>query len=230
MQKTSPRRSPGPGDYPSAKAIVYTGGVPATLRLLLAAWIVSAVALSGCGQRRFANENDILRARVLELETAVTALEDRITELEAELAARVVAPASPSPEIAANTPHVARITIGRLSHLRDIDEDGTPDTLIAYVTPTDGRGRFVQLVGHLTVHAALLPARTDSDTIGRRVLSPSEVRAAYRSSMMGTHYTIEVPISLPGDADQFTECDVRATYDDGRTNQRFETSRAIALR
>lgn len=209
--------------------IVYTGGVPALIRPLLTAWITLAFALSGCGQRHFANESDVLRARVLELETEAAALEKRIAELEAELSASA-APDPRPPEIIANTPHVTGISIGRLSHLRDTDEDGTPDMLIVYIDSTDGRGRFVQLVGHLTVHAALLPARAEARTIGRRLLAPGEVRAAYRSGVTGTHYTIEVPVSLPEDAGEFAECDVRATYDDGRTGKRFEAHRAISLR
>lgn len=203
--------------------------MPALVHLLATACIVPAFALSGCGQRHFANENDVLRARVLELETELTTLEKRITELEAELNAAATPDAIP-PEIIANTPHVTGISIGRLSHLRDIDEDGTPDKLIVYINPTDGRGRFVQLAGRLSVHAALLPARAEARTIGRRLLAPAEVRAAYRSGITGTHYTIEVPVSLPEDADEFAECDVRATYDDGHTGKRFEAHRAIPLR
>jgi hypothetical protein len=199
-------------------------------RLLLAAGVVAVFVVSGCGQRRFSNENDVLRARVLELEKEAAALEKRIIELEAELAAQAIPPDGQSMEITANTPHVAAISIDRLSHIRDDDKDGTPDTLIVYVKPADGRGRFVQLVGRLHLHAALLPMREESQTIALLELSPGEVRDAYRSSFTGTHYTIEAPLALPADAAASAECDVCITYEDGRTGQRFEEHRAIALR
>ena len=199
-------------------------------RLFLAAGIAAALVTSGCGPRRFANENDVLRARVLELETEAAALEKRIVELEAELAARTSPPDPATTEIAANTPHVAAITIDRLSHVRDDDRDGTPDTLIVYVRPVDGRERFVQFVGRLSLHAALLPADDESMTIARVELSPGEVRDAHRSSVMGTHYTIEAPLALPPGAAGFAECTVHVIYEDGRTGQSFEEHSAIALR
>jgi hypothetical protein len=199
-------------------------------RLLSAIWIIAVVIVSGCGHRRFANENDVLRARVLELEMETAAMKKRNTELEAELAAMTAPPASLSPEIAAATPHVTGITIGRLSHLCDDDGDGAPDKLIVYVIPADGRGRFIQLVGQLSLEAALLPTDDEPRTIARAKLSPGEVRDAYRSSFTGTHYTIEAPVSLPADAAAFEKCDVRVTYDDGRSGRRFEAHRAIPLR
>jgi hypothetical protein len=200
------------------------------LPLLTAAAIVATAALIGCGRRDFANENDVLRARVLELETQTAALERRIVELEAELAAQTIPPASLAPEIAANTPQVADISIDRLSHFQDDDEDGTIDALIVYIVPADGRDRFVQLVGRLSLHAALLPMDDEPQTIARVDLSPGAVRDAYRSSFMGTHYTIDAPVSLPADAAAFDACDVRVTYEDGRTGRRLEAHRAISLR
>jgi hypothetical protein len=202
----------------------------ALFRLLAAVCLTSALLTCGCGQRRFTNENDALRVKVLELETELAALKQRNAELEAELAAAAAADRALPAEITANIPHVAGIAISRLSHLRDADEDGTPDTLVVYVNPTDGLGRFVQLVGRLSLHAALLPMDEQPRTIVRVALTPDEVRAAYRSAITGTHYTIEAPISLPEDADAFAECDVRVAYEDGRSGRRLEAHRAIRLR
>jgi hypothetical protein len=202
----------------------------ALLRLLAAVCLTSALLTCGCGQRRFASENDALRAKVLELETELAALKKRNTELKAELAAAAGSDHALPEEITANIPQVTGIAISRLSHLRDADEDGTPDTLIVYVNPTDGLGRFVQLAGRLSVHAALLPMDGEPRTIVRLALSPDEVRAAYRSGITGTHYTIEAPVSLPEDAGAFAECDVRITYEGGRSSQRLEAHRAIKLR
>ncbi len=83
-------------------------------------------------------------------------------------------------------------------------------------------------MGNLSVHIALLPADGEAFTIGRLVLSPEELRATYRSGITGTHYTIEVPITL--NADRAAACDARVVYIDGRSGQRFEAHRSIALK
>ena len=97
-----------------------------------------------------------------------------------------------------------------------------------YVQPVDGLGRFVQLVGHLTVHVGVLPATGDARTLGHVDLSPAELRDAYRSGITGTHYTIEIPLEDPGAAGSV--CDARVHYVDGRTGRRFEAHRSIRRR
>ncbi len=199
--------------------------------LLLAALLMLS---GGCGPRNFANENDVLRARVVELEDELSALRSRSIELEAELAVVSAAGDSLSEEIRANTPRLVKIEIGRRSHVRNGDDEAPSDAagevLVIYIKPSDGMGRFLQLVGELAVHAAVLPAGGDSITIGRVALSAAEVRAAYRSGFTGTHYTVELPIVLPGNADEFGECDVRVTHIDGLTGKTYEAHSAVLLR
>jgi hypothetical protein len=196
------------------------------VRAVLAAAVAGAAGCRGGGD--FANENDALREKVLDLERDLARSRRRITELEAELAT-IAAVEAGDEVIHANTPHVATLDIGRLSHVRDLDEDGTVDTLVLYVTPADGLGRFVQLVGELTAHAAVLPGGGEAVTIGRVVLPPGELRASYRSGVTGTHYTVHVPIAIPPDAG-VAEGDVSVVYTDGRTGRRHEAHRAVALR
>ncbi len=162
----------------------------------------------------------------MDLQLQVGTLERRNQELEAGLAEVSARPDSLPEEIVANTPHVARIHISRLSHVRDDDGDGKTDTLIVYVRPVDGLGRFVQIVGSLAIHAGVLPVGEDAVTIGRIELSPGEVRAAYRSGATGTHYTIQMPFESPFDA---SECDVRVTYTDGRSGRAYNAHESIAL-
>jgi len=204
--------------------------VPRYARFILPALLVPLLLLPGCRGRDFANENDILRARVMELEDELAEAVRRNAELRAELASVAAVPASLSEAVRASTPHVTDIAIGPLSHLRDENRDGAIDTCIAYVSPSDALGRFVQMVGELSVHVGLLPADRDAITIGRAALSPAQLRAAYRSGMTGTHYTIAVPVVLPDDAGAYRECVVHVVYIDGRTARRLEAHRVIRLR
>ncbi|MHC4220460.1 MAG: hypothetical protein ACYSU7_18625 [Planctomycetota bacterium] len=191
--------------------------------------VLAAILLPGCGSgRKLSAENDRIRARVLDLETDVERLADRNAELEAALHEATEAPESLPEELRANIPYVADIEIDRLSHVIDEDEDGRAEGLLIYVTPADGLGRFVQLAGSLSVHAALLPPDADPVSLGRMTLGPADVRRAYRSSFTGTHYRLVLPLTLPGDREAI-ECSVRVVYEDGRTGRRHTAERAIEL-
>ena len=182
--------------------------------------------LTGCGaNRRVARENDRLRSRVHELERQLEQALRRADELGAQLARPRP---EPSAEILANTPRVVEITIGRLSHTRDEDGDGRPDALVLYVETADGWGRSVQMVGHLSAHAAILPPEADAITIGRVRLRPEQVRRAYRSGLLGSHYTVRVPLSLPVGLD-VASCIALVEYVDGYTGGRHTAERAIDL-
>jgi hypothetical protein len=185
---------------------------------------------TGCSSRgTFANENDVLRRKVLELEGQVKDLERRNAELQAEVFAAAAAPQSIPPEIRENTPHVAELKISRLSHARDEDGDGVMDLVALYIEPRDGRGRFTQLVGPLSVNAAVLPAQSSASTIGTATFSPAQVRDAYRSGLTGLYYVINVPIELNAPSSNASTCTVRAVYTDGYTGQEHAAERAIAL-
>ena len=197
----------------------------------MAGLVAAALLAAGCGPRNFANENDVLRARVMDLEDEIEALKLRNAELAAELEAASSAPDSLDEDVRANIPQIAEINIDRRSHVRDADDDGVNDMLVVYVKPRDGLGRFVQMVGTLTVRAELLTEFGDALDAGHVTLSPTELRAAYRSSFMGAHYTVELPITPPDEkeANHYTDR-VRIIYTDGRTGMRFENQRSIALR
>jgi hypothetical protein len=200
--------------------------------LLIAGILVAGLLpalLAGCRSAAIAAENDRLRSRVVELEDELTDARGSLAELRAELATLAAAAGDLPEDIRANTPHVVTISIGRLSHARDDDGDGRADRLIIYVNPADGRDRFVQCVGELTAHAALLPAQGEAATIARVTLAPAELRDAYRSGVTGTHYTIELPIALPADIGPIAACDVRVGYVDGRTGRRCEAHRSVSL-
>lgn len=198
------------------------------LRLMTPALALMMISLSGCGRSLTSGEADALRRKVLDLEKTNKQLSLRTTELESELKLQSAGLESIPLEIRENTPRVAGLTIGRLSHARDENDDGLSDSLLIYVDPEDGFGRFVQLVGTLTVHVAILPADADAQTIGRFSLKPGQLRAAYRAGFSGTHYTIEVPIQLTPENTGQT-CLVRVIFEDGHTGLEHSTEREIKL-
>ncbi len=193
---------------------------------------IAAVALAGCSSApgRIEKENDRLREQVLDLEAQIARLQGRARELEAQLQAASTVPGSVPEEVRASTPTVAAIAIDRRSHVQDQGDDGSPGKLVVYVKPSDGRGRFVQMVGDLSVHAAILPAGADAVTIGRVALGPAALREAYRSSFMGTHYTIEVPLAIPAPDPGETRALVQVEFVDGLTGKHHTAEHAVDLR
>ncbi len=195
--------------------------------MLTAATLV-AVLTAGCGSfKKVSQENDRVRARLMELEDENRALAGRVGELDAQVQ-RLTRNLPIPQEVRDATPHVTDISIASVSHATDTDGDGRPDTLVVYVESTDGRGRFVQLVGALSVHAATLPADGDAITLGRVTLGPRELRDAYRSTFLGTHYTVKVPITIAPGATQ-TECTVQVEFVDGRDGRTVVTQLPLDL-
>lgn len=194
-----------------------------TLVMLCAAGVLASL---GC-RREFTTEADRLRAKVVDLETSMEQLERRNAELQSQIHALQRRPDEVSPEVVEATPRVTSIAIGRLSHVRDRDGDGVPDTAVVYVNVKDGEGRFVHLVGNLTVQAALLREDAEPVVLGRRRLSPGELRATYRYSFAGIHYTVDVPVTWSEDHDRPESITIQADYTDGYTGEQY-TAQATA--
>jgi hypothetical protein len=178
--------------------------------------VLCAVA-PGChsGPKNFDNENDSLRAQVLDLQDQVTGLEAELSESKAKIneLQEVLAGTgdAPAKEVLEALPRCAGIEIDRFSGPVDKDgEPGYPESIDVYVSPYDGRQRFVQVVGALTVEARYLPASTAGGAddkaleagvqsggaagvlLGKVTLDPRDLREAYRSGFMGTHYTVQI--------------------------------------
>jgi hypothetical protein len=196
--------------------------------LLTAATLVTAM-VAGCGSFKKASaENDRIRARLLELEDENRELAGRAAELDAQLQ-RVTRDLPGSQEVRDATPHVAAISIDSISHASDTDGDGRVDTLLVYFSPSDARGRFVQMVGDLSIHAATLPPDGDAITLGRISIGPGELRDAYRSTFLGTHYTIEVPIDVTDPGTQ-TDCTLKVEFVDGYDGRSITSQQVIDLK
>lgn len=168
---------------------------------------LAALVFAGCrGTALKPTPADRLREQVQSLEIEVDRLSMRNRELESALAeATMAAPKhSIDPEAAAAQAHLARIGIGSASVIRIAVNDPSlatsPGTLTVYLEPMDGRGRFLQVTGRVSIQASMLVEGGDPIRIGERSFSPGDVRDAWRSGFMGTHYTFEMPVEVPANA------------------------------
>lgn len=165
--------------------------------------LLAALAASGCGPRNFENDNDRLRAEVLDLQRQVEQLQEKSALRTAELQAlRQRAEGDAQPLEGVTPPSLAAVKLDRYTGVVDVDNDGSDDTVRVYVKPVDGEGRFLVSVGRATVQVVAIREGQPPRTIVERTFTPAEFDAAYRSSFTGTHYTLELqlPSPLPDDA------------------------------
>lgn len=193
------------------------------------------IALAGCqGKLKgFENENDTLRRQVLEQQKEIDRLKAQNGELSAKLAEATAeiqqAGRGPAADVIAALPRCAGIKLGSATGW--VDKDGTPgpEGVEAIVSPFDGRQRFVQVAGTLRVEAYLLPpigAGSAPLPLGSATLTPTELREAYRSSFMGTYYSILIPLQRPNQPAK-GKLLVRASFTDAVSGKTFEAERTI---
>ncbi|MEO1717970.1 MAG: hypothetical protein AAFR76_12755 [Planctomycetota bacterium] len=141
------------------------------------------VTLVGCRSgARISSSNDELRVeRELQREQIET-LEIENAELRTKLAEANARAETPLPEDVLDAlPRVADIELTRFCSV----EGGT---VTWSIRPTDGRGRFVQVVGTLELRAT--SAGDEPRTLAEAVLTPAELREAYASGLAGTGYRV----------------------------------------
>ncbi len=203
--------------------------------------LVSSLALlPACRSKpkNFDNENDDVGRRLLEAESQVESLTAQRNELAVKVdeLSRVAASGGQgvAADVIAAMPRCAGIEIDGLSGPADRDGVLGFDVVEVAVKPFDGRQRFVQVAGTLTVEAVLLPpvavaeAGIGPRVLGRVTLTPADLREAYRSSLMGTHYSVAVPIEPANGAIEGTLL-MRASFQDGLSGARYEAEQSRAL-
>lgn len=202
--------------------------------------IISAGLLCACssGPKNFDNDNDALRRERESLLAENDSLRAQNTELRAKLqeiarTARLAEGTDPA-IVARATPRCAGLEYDRYTDL--VDDDGVPgpEAIDVYLRPFDGRQRFIQVAGWLTIRADLLPepdpANADAAPapllLGTVTLDPDEVREAYRSSVLGTHYTLRIPLLEPNRAIEGSVVLV-ASFRDAQTGRRHRAQHTI---
>ncbi len=203
------------------------------------AGLVFLTACSVGGNQSASEANDLLRREKLALESTITTLTGEKEELRVKLAESERARGSNLPaEVLEAVPRCTGITIDSLSGFDPTDPTKPATGATIYINPRDGRGRFVPLVGTLRAAASVLPANLDATkgdqaTLDRvalaqsRVeLSPTKLRDAYRSGLLGTAYAAELKFDA-SISDRKSKLLLRVEFIDALTGQ---THRAELLR
>jgi len=174
-------------------------------RVILLVVAMHGVALVGCSSARvmMPTDNDGLRREVQGLREQVSALEAQRNELQQQLAAAtkpVAEAGSVDAQVAEATPQLVSLTLEVGSHyLSKVTGSGSPTCeAIVYLKPTDGRGRFLQIVGSARASAFQLHADGRVVSLGTAQWNPIEVRDAWRDGIFGAHYTLRLPLAAEG--------------------------------
>jgi len=217
-----------------------------------AATAAALFAAAGCNRATVLNPSpaDSLREENLALREQVQQLTRKVSELEATLDRRRMlsdagagAPgdsgasaaaesgsgaAAVDPAVETATPRVTSVQIEGASEI--VQEGVGPDAplkLRLWVLPRDGRGRFLQIVGRLTVSVASVRAGTEPVEVATARFDPQQIRDAWRSGFMGTHYAFELPLAVPPEL-RSTPLTVTIRFDDAQTGRSFEDQRRLA--
>ncbi len=176
------------------------------MRHVMSAALCALLGLSACtvgGQRSTSAENERLRRQIMELETQSAAFKGERDELAIKLRESLSAGSLPAAEAIQALPIATRIEIDSMSGF-DPADPATPATHVVFaVRPLDGRGRFVQVAGQLTIEALALPASISADATGEPsrlavvTIPPLQLREAYREGLGGARYEVMIPLPTP---------------------------------
>ncbi|MEO1534450.1 MAG: hypothetical protein AAFS11_02675 [Planctomycetota bacterium] len=178
--------------------------------------VAVACGCFGCSSgARIAATNDSLRLERESQTDRITELEAANAELRAKLAEANARAESPLPDDVIDAlPRVAGIELTRFCSIGDGEVKWA-------IKPTDGRGRFVQVVGTLELRAVAVGA--EPSVLAEVVLSPTEVRDAFASGLTGAGYRV----STSFDGDETVPITLTATLHDHVTGATHEASRVV---
>ena len=142
------------------------------------------------------SRNDELRREVAELKQQIETLEAQNAELAGKVGELDLARAGSlgNDAVLALPRAVSLEFVG----LTGVDVRGDDANAVVYARPLDGRGRFVQVVGEMTVAVSFVPEDPDAGgatPLGGATLGSAAIRDAYREGLGGSSYRFEVPLT-----------------------------------
>ncbi len=218
----------------------------AAVAAALTALVAGSMLLASCNRATVLgpSPNDPVRQENQELRDQVQRLSLQVRELEGALAQcraaeRAASGAATAGGVAgAGSGTVMAVPEGAVPRLASIQIDSAsefvapsadpavPATLRLWVSPRDGRGRFLQLVGTLHASVAVIRAGAEPMEVASAVFGPLQVRDAWRSGFMGTHYAFAFPLAIPADL-RSTPLTVTIRFDDALTGRSFDDQRRL---
>lgn len=191
-----------------------------TSRTTIAALLAVTLGAAGCRGRALApNAADGLRSELAERTRERDTARAKVAELETKLSEMTIArDAKLDPEAAEAMPALAGVALSTLSTARLVDPNHA--TLALVLEPRDGLGRFLQITGTVRASVAVLIPGRDPLPAGKATIGPKALRDAYRASLLGAHYTIEIPLTWEG-AEAARSASISAEFTDALTGRSY---------
>lgn len=209
-------------------------GMSSIIMMVMA--MIVAGCLAGCrvGPRDFYNENDRLREENLKLQREVDTLNEQLNLRLGELSSlRQQVDRAGEPIPGAQRPVLSLLRFDRYSGPLDDSGDGCDDRIRIYLRTLDQRGRFMPVAGRAHVQAVILRENQPPVQLAEQTFDPKQFDAAYRTGLMGTHYTLELPVPEDHPAfhdESLVQVTVKVTFTEADTGVRQEAQLPITLR
>jgi len=155
---------------------------------------------------------DSVRERVAEVERINEALRLENAGLRARIAESELVTDRDEEAILAAMPRLSAVSIGS-SSVVEAGPDGSP-RLTLRLGPSDDRGRFMQIVGDLSVRVVAVPVDGSPLPLAVARFDPIEVRDAWRGGVFGTGYVFEIPLQGAGTDELPETVDVVVNFTD----------------
>ena len=170
---------------------------------------------------------DTVRERVVsiekrnkELELVNSGLKTRLAEAEADLSRE-------ERTLAQATPRLSAILIASSSLIQKTADGSLTMTL--RLDPSDDRGRFMQVVGTLTVRVVAVPAEAAPVSLAVARFDPAQVREAWRGGMLGSGYVFEIPLTGWGSETLPETVDVVINFSNAPSGRELRDERPVRV-
>ena len=225
--KLNPVRNSTSGGHPTKGKI--SNGVNAiryTLYAILAGCLLTF--LPGCanaGSRRalLTKKINTLRQEKTELTYQIKQSKEENKQLSKQI--EVLAGLKPGVKLE-NLYDLQRIKITRYTNLYDKDKDGTKETLIVYIQPTDEEGDVVKATGAVDVQLWDLNKKEGEALLGQWHVGPNELKKLWFATIITINYRLTFEIA--DKIDEFEEpLTVKVTFTDYLAGKVFKEQRVI---
>jgi hypothetical protein len=162
--------------------------------ILIWVFVICAVVLAGgCGHKRApATTKKELISRETELKIKLELVERENEQLKKQIE---TLSGLPSGKRAETVYKLQTIRIGNYTNIYDEDKNGTRETLIVYVSPTDETGDSVKAAGEVNIQLWDLSKSSGEAMLSQWTIEPNELKTKWYSSVMSSRYRFTFDVS-----------------------------------